>query len=85
MLRTTTTKSAKNSLLDEAEDAEVGNGTSSTTRSGKNLPLDIAEDTEVDGNDDGGDDETVKRSSSQKPSGPRGYLTSLHSKKMSFP
>ena len=61
-----------------AEDAEVESGTSSTTRSAENLPLNMAEDAEVGGNDDGGDDETVKRSPlSKKPNGHMEYLTSL--------
>ena len=68
------------SVRDMAEDAEVRSGTSSTTRSAKNLLLNMAKDAEV-----GGDDETVKRSPSKKPSRPTGYLISLYSEKMSFP
>ena len=87
MLRTTPTRSAENlpSSMDGAEDAEVRSGTSSTTRSAKNSPLDMAEDAEVGGNGDGGNDKTVERSPSKKPSVPTGYLTSLRSEKMSFP
>ena len=48
MLRTTTTRSAKNSQLDIAEDAEVDCGTSSIIRSAENLPSDKAKDAEVD-------------------------------------
>ena len=66
MLRTSTNRSAKNSLLDMAEDAEIGRKTSPTTRSANNLALDIAEDVEVGGNSDESDDETVKKISSQK-------------------
>ena len=69
MLKTTITRSAKDSPLDMAEDAEVGSGTSSTIWSAKNLPSDIAEDAEIGGNDHGGDVETVKRSPSKKLSG----------------
>ena len=79
MLRTTTIRSAKNLPSDKAEDAEVGCRTSSTTRSAKNLPSDKAEDAEIGGNDNGGDDETVKRSLSKKSSRPTEYLTSLRS------
>ena len=68
-----------------AEDADVGSGTNSTTRSAKNLSalVDMAEDAEV-GESDGGDDETVKQSPSNKPNVSTGYLTSQRSKKMSF-
>ena len=79
MLRTTKIKSAKNSLSDIAEDAEVDSKTSSTTRSAKNLSasVDMAEDAEV-GKRDGDNNETVKRSSlSKKPNGLMGYLTLL--------
>ena len=46
-----------------AENAEIGNGTSSITKSAKNLStlVDMAEDAKVGGNGDGGDDETVKK------------------------
>ena len=65
-----------------AEDAEVKSGTSSTIRSAKNLPLEMAEDAEVDANSDGGDDETVKRSSlSKKPNILIEYLTSSRFRK----
>ena len=71
LLKITLTQSAKNLLLDIAEDAMVRNGTSSTTKSAKNLSLNIAEDVEVGGNGNGGDDETVERSFlSKKPNGP---------------
>ena len=50
------------------------------TRSAENLLLDMAEDAWVDGNDDSGDNETVKRSPlSKKPNGPIGYFLSLRS------
>ena len=44
----------------------------------------MTEDAEVGGNGDGGDNETVERSPSKKPSGPTGYFTFLRSKKMNF-
>ena len=44
-----------------AKEAEVRSGMNFTTRSVENLPLDIAEDAEVGANNDGGDDETVKK------------------------
>ena len=49
--------------MDRAENAEVGNGTSSITRSASNssASVDMAKDAEVGGNGDGGDDETVKK------------------------
>ena len=86
MLKTTPTRSAKNSPSDMAEDAEVGSGTSSITRSAKNssASVNMAEDAEV-GENDGGDNEMVKQSPSKKPNVPTGYFTFLHSKKMSFP
>ena len=58
-----------------AEDAEVGNGTSSTTRSAENslASMDMAEDAKV-GKGDGGNDETVKQSPSKKPSVRTGIL-----------
>ena len=78
MLKTTPTRSAKNSPSDMAEDAEVGSGTSSTTRSAKNLPSNMAENAEVGGNDNGSDDKTIKKSFlSKKLNGPLEYLTSL--------
>ena len=82
MLKTTPTRSAKNSPSDMAEDAEVGSGTSSTTRSAENLSasVDMAEDAKV-GKGDDGDDETVERASSKKPNVSMGYLTSLRSGK----
>ena len=63
MLKTTPTRSAKNSPSDMAEDAEVGSGTSSTTRSAENLSAsaDMAEDAEVVGNGDGHNDKTVEK------------------------
>ena len=67
--------------MDRAEDAEVWNGTSSTTRSAENLSasVNMAEDAEV-GEDDGDNNETVKRSPlSKKLSRPMWYLTSLRS------
>ena len=71
--------------MDGAEDAEVESETSSTTRSAKNLPLDMAEDAEIDGNGNGGDDETVKRLPFRKLSGPTEYLISLCSDADSAP
>ena len=61
MLKTTPTRSTKNSSSNIAEDAEVGSGTSSTTRSAENssTSVDMTENAEV-GEDDGGNDETVK-------------------------
>ena len=44
----------------------------------------MAEDDEI-GESDGGDDEMVEQSPSKKPNVPIRYLTSLRSKKMSFP
>ena len=86
MLRTTTTRLAKNLPLDMAGDAEVGSGTNFTIRSAENLPLDMAEDVEVGGNGDGSDDKTVKRSPfSKKLSGSIGYLISLRSNADSAP
>ena len=61
------------------EDVEVGSGTSSTIKSAKHLPLDIAEDAKVGGNDDGSDNEIVKRSLSKKSRESTEYFTSLHS------
>ena len=91
MFKTSPTQSAENlpSSIDGAEDAEIGSGTSSTTRSAKNSSASVdmaedAEDAEV-GEGDGCDDETVKQSLSKKLNVPTGYLTSLRSKKMSFP
>ena len=72
MLKTTTTKSARNSPSEIAEDAEVGNGTSSITRSAEISLSDMAENVEVGSNCDDGDDETVEKSSSKKSSGPTG-------------
>ena len=71
--------------MDGAEDAEIGSGTSSTIRSAKNLSpsVDMAEDAEV-GEGNGGDNEMVERSPFKKPNISTGYLTFLHSKKMSF-
>ena len=46
---------------------------------------DMAEDAEVGGNSNDGDDKTVERLPSKKSNVPKEYLTSLHSKKMSFP
>ena len=60
MLRTTTTKSAKNSPSDMGEDAEVRSGMSSTTRLAENLPLNMAKDAEVGSNGDSGDDEMIE-------------------------
>ena len=72
--------------MDGAENAEVGNGTSSTIRSAENSPSDMAEDAEFDGNSDDGNDKTVKRSPLFKmSSGPMGYLTSLRSEVDSAP
>ena len=70
-----------------AEDAEVGNKTSSITRLTKNLSasMDMSEDVEVNEGDKG-DNKTVKRSPfSKKLSGPIGYLTSLCSNADSKP
>ena len=66
MLKTTTIRSAGNSPSDIAENAEIESGTSSTTRSAKNSPSDMVKDAELGGNSDGGDDETVKKSSLSK-------------------
>ena len=66
-----------------AEDIEIGSGTSSTTRSAENVSasMDIAEDAQV-GENDGDDDEIVKRSPfSKKPNVPIRYLISLYSEK----
>ena len=54
--------------MDRAEDAEFGSKTSSTTRSAENLPSNIAEDAKVGRNNDGGNDEMVKRSPLSKMS-----------------
>ena len=69
--------------MDEAEDAEVGSGTSYTTRSAKKLSasMDIDEDAEV-GEGDSGDNEPVERSPlSKKPNVLIGYFIFLRSKK----
>ena len=82
MLITTPIQSAKNLLLDMADDAEVGSGTSSTTRSVKQLSasVDMMEDAEFcEGNS--GDDEIVKRLPFKKSSRSTGYFISLHSEK----
>ena len=68
-----------------AEDAKVGSVTSSTTRLAENSPLDMAENAEIGGNGNGGDDETVEKSSFRESSGPTEYLTSLRSDADSTP
>ena len=83
MLITIPIQSAKNLLLDMAESAEIDRGTSSIIRSAKILLalVDMAEDAEID-EDNGRDDETVKRSTlSKKPNVFTRYLTSLYSEK----
>ena len=85
MLRTITTRSAKNLPSDMAKDAEVESRTNSIIRSAKNLPSDIAEDAEVGGNNNDGDDKTIKRSPFRKSSGPTEYLISLRSNADSAP
>ena len=69
-------------IAEDAEDAEVRNGTSSINKSVENLPLIMAEDAEVGDNGDDVDNKTVKRSPlSKKPNGPIKYLTSLYFRK----
>lgn len=77
-----TTRSAKNLPSNMAENAEVGDGTSSTIRSAENssASVNVAEDAEVGSGGDGGGDETVERSPPSKKSNvPTRYFTSLRS------